>query len=354
MEIVDVLIANWREIGLAFAILAGAVILGWLVLFAIDKVFVRLARRTRTSFDDAILKAVRGPLFWLIMFIALRLALNQLGFLPPNWQKTRQDLTFVLNLFVAYLFLYKLISKMLQWYTGELAVRTKSRVDQQVLPFARRVLLSLLTVVVFIMLLSHFDVDVSALVTTLGIGTLAIALAAQNTLSDVINGFAIIGDRPFAIGDRIEILDLDTWGDVQDVGLRSTRIRTRDNRMVIIPNSVIGKSLVVNHSSPSTVYRVQTHVGIGADVDIDHARQVMIEAVRAQDWVMQDQRIEALCRIWRVCADFPRALLDRALCRNTPHYGQAQHLPLRGSHRCRNRDAVTHSNPLPPGGSGRS
>jgi MscS family membrane protein len=87
---------------------------------------------------------------------------------------------------------------------------------------------------------------------------------------------------------------LDTWGDVLDIGLRSTRIRTRDNRMVIVPNSVIGKSLVVNHSVPSTVYRVETHVGVAYGSDIDEVRQIMIEAVRAQDWVMKDQRIEAL------------------------------------------------------------
>ncbi|MGC9335806.1 MAG: mechanosensitive ion channel family protein, partial [Anaerolineae bacterium] len=92
----------------------------------------------------------------------------------------------------------------------------------------------------------------------------------------------------------IEILELDTWGDVRDIGLRSTRIRTRDNRMVIVPNSVIGKSLVVNHSVPSTVYRVETHVGIGFDTDLEQARNVMIEAVRAQDWVMKEERIEAL------------------------------------------------------------
>ncbi len=294
MEAVDTLTANWQDIGAALAILVGAAILGWLVLFLIDRVFTGLARRTRTSFDDAILDAVRRPLFWLIMFVALRLALDQISFLPPSWQETRQDLTFALNLFVAYLFLYKLISNVAQWYAREIAVRTESQIDEQVLPFARRVLLSLLTVVATIMLLSHFNIDVSALVTTLGIGTLAIALAAQNTLSDVINGFAIISDRPFAIGDRIEILDLDTWGDVRDVGLRSTRIRTQDNRMVIVPNSVIGKSLVVNHSRPSTVYRVQTHIGIGSDTDIDYARRVMVEAVRAQDWVMQDQRVEAL------------------------------------------------------------
>ena len=85
---------------------------------------------------------------------------------------------------------------------------------------------------------------------------LAVALAAQETLSDIISGFMIMLDQPFTIGDRVEIQDIDTWGDVEEIGLRSTRILTRDNRMVTVPNSVIGKGLVVNYSDPSTVYRV--------------------------------------------------------------------------------------------------
>ena len=114
-----------------------------------------------------------------------------------------------------------------------------------------------LCIVAGIILLDRFNIEVSALITTLGIGSLAIALAAQAALSDTISGFIIMVDRPFRIGDRIESLDLDTWGDVVDIGLRSSRIRTRDNRMVIVPNSLIGKSLVVNHSYPDTEYRIQ-------------------------------------------------------------------------------------------------
>jgi small-conductance mechanosensitive channel len=197
-------------------------------------------------------------------------------------------------LLAGYLFLRRFLNNILRWYTLEMAQLTDSKADEQILPFARRVVQTLLILIAFIVVLSHFDVDVSAFVTTLGIGSLAIALAAQATLADTISGFVIIADRPFSIGDRIEILELDSWGDVTDVGLRSTRIRTRDNRMVVVPNSVIGKSLVVNHSIPSTVYRVETHVGVPDGVDVDHVRQVLIDAVRAQDWVMQDQRIEAL------------------------------------------------------------
>ncbi len=114
------------------------------------------------------------------------------------------------------------------------------------MPFVSRVALILLTVLGGIILLDHFNVEVSGLVATLGIGSLAIALAAQAALADTISGFIIMFDRPYRIGDRIEILELDTWGDVTDIGLRSTRIRTRDNRMAVVPNSVIAKNMVVN------------------------------------------------------------------------------------------------------------
>jgi small-conductance mechanosensitive channel len=298
MEFLGLSAAEWQEVGLALAIVLGAAILGRIVLWIVDKGLVRFSQRTRTSFDDAILDAVRTPLFWLILFIALQIALNRLTFLSDQWQENRKHLVFFLYLVIGYVLAHRLTGNLMLWYGREMAKRTESKVDEQVLPFIRRVVLILLAVVALIVLLSHFGVDVSALVTTLGITSLAIALAAQTALADTISGFAIIADRPFGIGDRIEILELDTWGDVTDIGLRSTRIRTRDNRMVVVPNSVIGKNLVVNHSIPSTVYRVQTHVGVAYGTDVDQARQVLIDAVRAEDWVMQDQRIEALFIEW--------------------------------------------------------
>jgi MscS family membrane protein len=294
MEFLGVPTAHWQEIGSAIAILVGAVILGRVVLLVIDKGFTRIAQRTRTSFDDALLNAVRTPLFWLIMFIGLQIGLNQLSFLPADWRERREDFIFALYILIGYGLVYQMVSNLLNWYGREVAKRTESTIDEAVIPFARRLLLLLLTIIAAIILLSHLGVDVSALVTTLGIASLAIALAAQHTLSDTISGLAIIADRPFAIGDRIEILELDTWGDVRDIGLRSTRIRTRDNRMVVVPNSVIGRSLVVNHSDPSTVYRVQTHVGIAYGSDVDQVRELLIEAVSVQDWVMKEERIEAL------------------------------------------------------------
>jgi len=290
----ETLIAHLGELGQAALILIGAAIAGWLLLLFIHRGLYRITQRTRTQLDDALLNAIQLPLFLTIILLALKGALARLTFLPVAWDPAIANTFFVLFALVFYVFLFRLIQNLIRWYGAEVATRTETRLDDQVLPFFRRILLILLTIVAFITVLSHFQVDVSAFVTTLGIGSLAIALAAQATLADTISGFVIMVDRPFRIGDRIEILDLDTWGDVVDIGLRSTRILTRDNRMVIVPNAAIGKSLIVNHSYPDTRYRVQTEIGVAYGTDIEQARRVMIEAVRAQDWVMKDERIEAL------------------------------------------------------------
>jgi len=128
----------------------------------------------------------------------------------------------------------------------------------------------------------------------LGIGGLALSLGAKDTIADAIAGLIILIDRPFRIGDRIEIEEVGTWGDVADIGLRTTRIRTRDNRMVIVPNSVIGANQVINYSYPDPQYRIETHVGIAYGTDIEMARRVIVDAVSEVEGVLQDKPTDAL------------------------------------------------------------
>ena len=123
---------------------------------------------------------------------------------------------------------------------------------------------------------------------------IALSLAAQDTLSDMISGFLILADRPYRIGDRIEIQGIGTWGDVVEIGLRTTRIRTRDNRMVIVPNSIIGTNQVINYSFPDPNYRIQTHVGIAYGTNVMEARRIMVDAVRQVEGVLPDKPVEAL------------------------------------------------------------
>ncbi len=295
MSFVDLTLDQWIDIGLAVTVFLAIAILGrWIIKIIFSRILNRLTGFTKTTLDDAILNAIAPPLYWLALIYAFEFALNRLSF---NFEQMRFDLEqvyFVLFLLIGFLIIWRLITNIANWYGEQLATTGEVELGEQLLPFFRRVVLIILTVIIAIILLDYFNIEISGVVATLGIGSLAIALAAQAALADTISGFVIMVDRPFRIGDRIEIQDLDTWGDVVDIGLRSTRVRTRDNRMVIVPNSVIGKSLIVNHSYPDSQYRIQIHVGVGYGTDIEEVRKVLVEAVSKVEGVLSDRPVEAL------------------------------------------------------------
>ena len=286
---------QWIEVGISVIVFLVTAFLGrWIIKLIFQRVIRRLTGFTKTTLDDVILDAIAPPLYWLAVIYAFRFALDRLSFIFEVLRFDVKQVYFVLFLLIGFAVAWRLITNIAIWYESRLSSTGKMELGRQLMPFIRRVALIILTVIVAIMILDYFNIEVSGFVATLGIGSLAIALAAQAALSDTISGFVIMIDRPYRIGDRIEVQDLDTWGDVEDIGLRSTRIRTRDNRMVIVPNSVIAKSLIVNHSYPDTQYRIQIHVGVAYGTDIEEAREVIIEAVKTVGGVLLDRPIEAL------------------------------------------------------------
>jgi MscS family membrane protein len=283
-----------NELLIAVLILVAAVALSWFVGILVNFVVKRYAAKTTTKLDDVIIQSVRLPIRIVIIVIGIQMALARLSFMPEDWQVGISNIFFVVYLMLFYIALYILIGGLADWYGNEVVFNTETELDDKFLTFFRSLSRIVVSLIAFVVLLGHFGIEPSALVTTMGIGTLAVALAAQETLSDFISGFMIMLDQPFSIGDRVELQEINTWGDVVEVGLRSTRILTRDNRLVTVPNSVIGKGLIVNYSDPSTVYRVQTHVGVAYGTDLEEARSIMIEAMKEESWVMLDKPIEAL------------------------------------------------------------
>ena len=286
---------QWIEIGISVLILLGVLLLGrWIINFILEKLLFRITKRTKNNLDNQILDAARLPIYFLAVVLTLDTALRRLTFLTRGWNTWLNEGFFILYFLVGFIFAWRLVTHFFRWYEEEMTQKTETTLNKQLFPFFERIALILLGTIGIITLLSYFDINITAMVTTLGIGSLALALAAQSALEDSISGFLIMMDRPFRIGDRIELLDLDTWGDVVDIGLRSTRIRTRDNRMVVVPNSVIGKSLVINYAYPNDQYRLEIHIGVAYGTEIEKARQVMIETVQKVDGVLPDRSVEAL------------------------------------------------------------
>lgn len=294
MNLSDLTNQQWNELGISLLILAVAIVAGrWLISLILDQGVRRLVSRTETKLDDAIFTAIKGPLHLYVVFLVFEIGLQRLELLPDTWNTNLENTFFVIRFAIGTYFLIRLISGILDWYGTSLADRQDLNLTEQMLPFIRRIVVILVALIAIVIVLQRFT-EVSALLATLGVGSLAIALAAKSTLEDFFSGFLIMFDRPFLIGDRIEIMELDTWGDVVDIGLRSTRVRTRDNRSVVIPNSIIGRSLLVNYSRPDTQYRIQIEMGLAYGTDVELARETIITAVRTVEGVLPNRKVEAL------------------------------------------------------------
>ena len=284
-------VEDWINLGISLLIVAIGYLVGtWLI----RKVLVRLVRRTATKFDDKFLEAFGSDIRWLVTIFALEFATQRLGFIGAEVKSLLSDLYFLLGLVVAVRMTLHLISLADTEATRRAAQQGREDELAPVITLLARVGRVVAVVVALTIFLPRLGINVTAFAAALGLGGLAISLAAKDTIADAIAGFIILVDRPFRIGDRIEIQGIDTWGDVVDIGLRTTRIRTRDNRMVIVPNSSIGANQVINYTYPDPRYRIQTNVGIAYGTDIEHARRIIVDTVRQVEGVIQEKPIDAL------------------------------------------------------------
>lgn len=236
-----------------------------------------LARRTPSQLDNRLLQAIEKQLKLLIPLFFLQFATARLAFLSPAKKQWLDLIYFTLFVIVIGNILWNLIDLVMDTSIQ----RASSPRDRGLLvtftPLLRRTFQVIILLVGLVIILQNYGVNLSALLAILGLGGLAVSLAAKETLEDMISGFLILIDRPYQMGDRIKIDTMDVWGDVERIGARTTRIRTLDNRLIIIPNSVISKSQVDNYSYPDPSYQIGLALGIGYGSNIDH----VIETIKA-------------------------------------------------------------------------
>ena len=282
---------DWINLGISLAAVGLGYLLGTLL---IRKILPAVARRTPTELDDRFLDKVGSDLRWLLVVIVMNWGNRRLTFVSADLKDLMGDLFFLVGLAIALQAGWRLIDMAGQWY-GERARRAGREEElAPLITLLARIFRALLLVTGLTILLAHFGANTAALGVTLALAGLAISLGARDTIADAIAGFIILVDRPFRMGDRVEIQGAGTWGDVTDIGLRTTRIRTRDNRMVILPNSLINGNQVVNYTYPDPRYRIETTVGIAYGTDRGLARQTIVDAVRQVEGVLTDMPVEAL------------------------------------------------------------
>jgi len=271
----DSLYLYWmKELLVALLIFALFWVLAKLLRYLLTVWGPRLTSFTATDLDDRILSRVTPPAGLLVIFAGLYLAVRHLP-LPEMVHVVASGAVFVVNMIILTNIAYRTTDEILNWYSARVAERTGAGLDRQIMPLLEKLASIFLILTALIITLKHFNYDILSLVTALGIGSLAIGLAAKDTLANMISGFTLMIDRPFRIGDRIQLAS-GQWGDVADIGLRSTKIMTADNTLLIIPNSELCNTTIINLAFPDIRGKGKINIGIAHGSDVEMVKKLMV------------------------------------------------------------------------------
>ncbi|MEW8212715.1 MAG: mechanosensitive ion channel family protein [Candidatus Thiodiazotropha taylori] len=247
----------------------------------------RLAARTASHVDDKIIMMLKAPLFWTVTLIGLLVATTVSSLGDPINKILLSTVTSVL-VFLWMLFAIRLSKLLLQVASSRASDHAVIR--PQTLPLFTNLFAITFFIFAVYFIFQAWHIDMTAWLASAGIIGIAVGFAAKDTLANLFSGVFIMADTPYKIGDYI-VLDDGTGlrGKVTSIGIRSTRLLTRDDVEVTIPNAIMGNSKVVNESGgPYPKYRIRVSVGVAYGVDIDQVKRILLTIAEENDSVCHD------------------------------------------------------------------
>ncbi|MFH1835931.1 MAG: mechanosensitive ion channel family protein [Methanobacteriota archaeon] len=280
---------DFIRIAYALGVIVASVILAKVVYTLIEKYMLQIARKTKSDIDDKLLHLVKKPLYYLIILLGVYVAVAYI--LVTAASGPIVTLISMLGIIVLVWFAGSLTDLIIKEFGGKLAKHTDSTVDDEALPFLSRVIKIVIYGIAFSMLLEKLGYSITPIIASLGLAGFAIGFAAKDTISNILAGFFILVDRPFKIGDRVELGD--TYGDVVDIGLRTTKVKTLDYKIVIVPNSTLVSNNVTNYSLPDIKQKLIIPFGISYGSDVDKAKKIVVEVAKKTPHVLKDPMPES-------------------------------------------------------------
>jgi MscS family membrane protein len=276
------------DYAIVFGIILGSVIVGKLLYILSKKVIKKLTTKTKTKLDDIIVDKVEEPVVFGLVLGASWYAFRMLKYAAPTLtaEDIEEGITVAyshpeqfMNHFFGFLvvvnitwLISRLSDALIEEYVVPITEKSESDLDDQLLPIFRKGIRVIIWILGIIVGLNNAGYDVAAVIAGLGIGGLAFALAAQDTIKNFFGGIMIFADKPFKIGERIQIGSID--GTVKEIGIRSTRIETLAGRMVTVPNSMFSDDAVENVDVEPT-RKIILNLGLTYDMTAEQMEQAM-------------------------------------------------------------------------------
>lgn len=273
---------TWMQ---ALVIILLSWIAAWIFTRFISTTLRKAAAKTPFKFDDLLIQHLHGPIYFSMILLGLALAVNLLQVPAPY-----EFILFSLLETVAYLvwifFALRVIRSLLRVFAND--DRRLNILHPQTLPLFDNLALILIIVLGVYIIFSAWNIDMTAWLASAGIVGIAVGFAAKDTLANLFSGVFILADAPYKIGDYV-VLDTGERGEITHIGIRSTRMKTRDDVEVTVPNAIMGNSKIFNESGgPAEKSRIRIAVGVAYGSDIDKVQDVLMEIALSDDQICED------------------------------------------------------------------
>lgn len=295
------LIQDWL---ISFGILLASIIIAKIIYWAFRKVIKDVVARTKTSLDDILVDKLEEPVVYGIVMIGFYWAIHRLEFGDKADVFFDHLFIIIITLNVTW-FVVRFVDSLIQEYVVPLIEKSESDLDDQLLPIIRKSIKTGLWTLGIIIGLNNAGFDVAALIAGLGIGGIALALAAQDTIKNVFGGVMVFIDKPFQIKDRIKINGID--GEVEEIGVRNTRIRTLEGRLITLPNAQFSDNAIENVTLEPT-RKVKISLGLTYDTTADQMENAMsiLENIAKENKNVSDDNVFVSFNTW---GDFSMGIL---------------------------------------------
>lgn len=252
--------------------LVSAGCVGAYVLYYFLQWMARKADQGRFQIDGILLRIFGPPVSVLIALAAVNYALYRIPQVREQfdqWEGAQRALFILTGTWI----LASLVKNLIREYGLPLAERTDTDIDERVVRLLDLTAVYVIWIAGIMISLRELGIQVTAFLASMGIAGLAVALAAKTILSNVLTGVTLTADRNFRVGDRIEVGEY--MGDVLAINLHKTIIRTRDNEIVLIPNDVLGREIIINHMLPEHKTRLEMKIGVAYGTDLERATDLL-------------------------------------------------------------------------------
>ncbi len=273
-----------RPVVVATAIVMASFVVAKIADWFVTRVARVLAKRTKMEFDDALIDSLHGPIVKTVVLGGLWLACKQLELAdgPAIWVHRMLVTLAVLVWITAALRASGLLLRAMSHNDSRFQI-----VEERTLPLFDNLGKVLLVGLAGYLLIEVWALDATGWLASAGVVGIALGFAAKDTLANLFSGVFIIADGPYHVGDYV-VLDSGHRGQVLHIGLRSTRILTRDDVQITVPNSIIGNGAIVNETSGTPRYRLRVKVGVAYGSDIDQVRVVLMQVAQSEESLLVD------------------------------------------------------------------